>query len=392
MDGASVYASKKNRVFVYISDATELASFCERAGKSRIIAVDTEFIREHTYYPQLCLIQVSYGPESACIDPILIKDLSPLVDLLVDESVTKVFHACSQDLEVIKSTLGCDVAPVFDTQVAAAFLGLRQQIGYGALVEAYTGVHLPKAESLTDWSRRPLDPEQLKYAEDDVNYLPGIYQEMMDDLTKRGRLGWVIPEMEEVSDPVHFSREPDLAYLHLKRAGSLTRKQLAVARELCAWRERIAADHDIPRKWVVSDEVIVEACRRTPRTVERLRKIRGAESISGQEASMAIEAIKRGVDCPPDDMPHKTRHSRPSQEMEGVLGLMFAMLRVIADKNEVAAQLVATKDDLLDFVDGDKDCRLRKSSWRYELVGRELEGLLDGQVGLTVKDGHIELL
>lgn len=377
---------------MYISDPAQLASFCERAGRARVIAVDTEFIRERTYYPKLCLIQVAYEDEAACVDPILIDDLAPLVDLLADTRITKVFHACSQDLEVIKWALGCDVSPVFDTQVAAAFLGLRQQVGYGALVEAYTGVHLPKAESLTDWSRRPLDPDQLRYAEDDVLYLPGIYERMMSDLTRKDRLSWLMPELEEVADPARYSRDPNQAYLHLRRSSSLTRKQLAVARELCAWRERVAAAHDIPRKWVVSDEVIVEACRRTPRTVDRLRRIRGAADISGAEARGAVEAIRRGVDCPEDQMPRKIRHDRPSQEMEGVLDLMYAMVRVIAEENEVAAQLVATKEDLLDFAEGHPDARIRTSPWRYDLVGRDLEGLLSGQVGLTVKDGHIELL
>ena len=177
-----------NRDLVYISDSVGLASFCERAQRHKVLAVDTEFIRERTYYPQLCLIQVGTGEECACIDPILIDDLAPLAALLTDGDIVKVFHACTQDLEVIHATLGIECAPVFDTQVAAAFLGLRQQIGYGALVESYCKVHLLKAESLADWSRRPLDADELQYAEDDVRYLPHIHERMLGDLTRRGRL------------------------------------------------------------------------------------------------------------------------------------------------------------------------------------------------------------
>ena len=153
---------------MYVSTPSELADFCERASSSRVLAVDTEFLREKTYYPRLCLVQVAAGDEIAAVDPILIDDLAPLKALLEDLSVTKVFHACSQDIEVLLDGLGCTCAPVFDTQVAAAFLGMRQQVSYGSLVDAYCGVHLPKAESLTDWERPPLDPEQLAYAEDDV--------------------------------------------------------------------------------------------------------------------------------------------------------------------------------------------------------------------------------
>lgn len=378
------------RAFVYIDDAGALAEFCKRASSTRVLAVDTEFLREKTFYPKLCLIQVATPEESAAVDPILIDDLSPLVALLEDESITKVFHACTQDLEVIFRELGCVPKPLFDTQVAAAFLGHRQQIGYGALVESLCGVRLPKAESLTDWSRRPLDPEQLEYAEDDVIYLPRIYDDMMSELIKRDRLSWVIPEMEDLLDPSVFARPPELAYVHLKRSGSLTRKQLAVAREVCAWRDREAARRNVPRKWVLSDEVIVEACKRVPRTVERLKRIRGTEQLGNRDAQGVVAAISTGVACPPSDYPVTLRKERPSAETESVVDLMNAMLRLMAEKSGIAPQLIATKDDLVDFV-SHRDSRLSKS-WRYDLVGRELEGLLMGKVGLTVKDGRVELL
>ena len=245
---------------MYISTSDELSAFCERIGNEPVIAVDTEFLRERTYYPKLCLVQVGTPTEIGAIDPILIEDLSPLAHIFADERVTKVFHACGQDLEVILDGMGVTCTSVFDTQVAAAFLGMRQQVSYASLVEVYAGVRLPKAESLTDWSRRPLDPEQLTYAEDDVRYLPGIYDRMVEQLVERDRLAWVQPEMAEATDPSHMHRDPREAYLRLKRSSSLTRRQLAIAREVCAWREQTAASHDVPRKWVLSDEVVVEVC------------------------------------------------------------------------------------------------------------------------------------
>lgn len=376
---------------MYLSTQSELAEFCELASTSKVLAVDTEFLREKTYYPKLCLVQVAAGDAIAAIDPILIEDLSPLAELFSDPTITKVFHACTQDIEVLLDGMDCVCAPVFDTQLAAAFLGMRQQVGYGALVEAYSGVKLPKAESLTDWSRRPLDPEQLSYAEDDVRYLPGIYDRMMGELVERDRLSWVLPEMDLLADVSRYRRDPQDAYLRLKRASSLTRRQLAVAREACAWREETAARRDVPRKWVVSDEVIVEVCKRAPNSLDRLRRIRGTDQLGERDARALLDAVQRGLACSPELYPKIARHARPTVEAEGVIDLMYAVLRLVSEKSGVATQLIATRDDLLDFLQ-DRSSSPLATSWRWELAGKTLARLLEGEVGLTVKGGKIELL
>lgn len=376
---------------MYLSTSEELAAFCDRASTCKVLAIDTEFLREKTYYPKLCLVQVAAGDDIAAVDPLRVRDLSPLAALLEAPDVTKVFHACSQDLEVLLDGMGVACAPVFDTQLAAAFLGMRQQVSYGSLVEAYCGVHLPKAESLTDWSRRPLDPEQLAYAEDDVRYLPGIYERMLSELTRRDRLSWVGPEMAELCDVSRVRRDPSEAYLRLRRSGSLTRRQLALAREVCAWRERAAAERDVPRKWVLSDEVVVEVCKRAPASLERLRRVRGTEQLSERDARGVLAAVERGRSCPPEECPRVVKHLRPSPETEGVIDLMYAVLRLISERSGVATQLIATRDDLLEFLQNRGSSRLA-TGWRRELAGATLERLLSGEVGLTVKDGRIELL
>lgn len=376
---------------MYISQSDQLVAFCQRAAASRILAVDTEFLREKTYYPKLCLIQLATHDEVVAVDPLAIDDLSPLADLLADERIIKIFHACSQDLEVILDAMGVLVSPVFDTQVAAAYVGMRQQVGYGALVERYTGVRLPKADSLTDWSRRPLDAEQLTYAEDDVRYLPGIYDAMMTQLVAKNRLGWVTPEMEALVDRSRYDRAPEQAYLHLKRSGSLTRRQMAVAREVCAWRERRAAQRDIPRKWVVSDELLVEVSKRCPKAVDRLLRIRGTEQLSAHDAEELVRAVRKGMAMDLESLPHFKRRERVSAEAEGAIDLMYALLRITADRAEIAPQLIATRDDLVDLASGKKDARLREG-WRYEVAGRHLERLLAGEIGLTVKEGRVEML
>lgn len=376
---------------MYITDIDSLTAFVDRATKARVVAVDTEFIRERTYYPKLCLVQMATESESVAIDPLAISDLSCLRDLLLDKDITKVFHACTQDLEVLLNALGIVPAPVFDTQLAAAFLGQRQQLGYGALVEAYCNVRLPKAESLTDWSRRPLDEEQLRYAEDDVIYLPQIYDRMIGELTRTDRLSWLGPEMAALTDAAHVTRDPQQAYLHLKRSSSLTRKQLAVAREVCAWRESTAARRNVPRKWVVTDEVLVELCKRVPRTVERLRRIRGTEQLGERDAQGLVAAVTRGAECDPARYPKVAHRDRPTPEMESVIDLMYAMLRIVSDKSGIAPQLIATRDDLHDLALGKADARLL-TGWRRELAGDTLLRLLSGELGLTVKDGRVETL
>ncbi|MBR3159914.1 MAG: ribonuclease D [Atopobiaceae bacterium] len=376
---------------MYICEPESLAAFCERARTHKVVAVDTEFLRERTYHPKLCLVQVATSEEVAVIDPLLIDDLAPLASIFEDDGITKVFHACDQDLEVIADGMGCMPRPVFDTQLAAAFLGHRMQMGLGALVQVYTGVHLDKADSLTDWSRRPLDEGQLRYAEEDVLYLPGIYQTMMDDLVRLNRLGWLAPELAATCDPKRFTRDPREAYVHLKRSSSLTRRQLAVAREVCAWRERSAERRDLPRKWVLADEVVVEICRRTPRSAERLLRIRGTDQLSGRDAEEVVRAVRKGMACDPARYPYIKHRPRPTAEQDSVIDLMYAMLRLSSDTCGVALPLIATRDDLYGFVAGEKESPLR-NGWRHEVAGERLDALLAGEVGLTVKDGRVEML
>ncbi|MGI6229442.1 MAG: ribonuclease D [Tractidigestivibacter sp.] len=376
---------------MYISTSDELRDFCDKIRGARVVAVDTEFLREKTYRPLLCLIQVGTKDQIGAVDPLLVDDLTPLAEVFADESVTKVFHACGQDLEAIYDTMGVICKPVFDTQVAAAFLGMRQQTSYAAVVEGYCNVHLPKAESLTDWSHRPLDPEQLVYAEDDVRYLPAIYDAMIDKLVRKDRLSWVEPEMAALTELSRVRKDPREAYLKLRRSNSLTRRQLAIAREVCAWREETASKRNVPKKWIVSDEVLVEVCRRAPKNVQSLRKIRGTEQLSAKDGAALVEAVAAGERVPASECPSHEKHYHATTEIESVVDLMYALVRLVSEQSGVAAQLIATRDDLAGFI------RDRKSSpllvgWRKELVGDKLVQLLEGETGLTVREGRVEFI
>lgn len=376
---------------LYIQDEQTLRAFCDRAAASPVLAVDTEFLREKSFFPKLCLIQLGTHEEVAAIDPLAIRNLSPVRALLENGAITKVFHACAQDLEVLHHVLGCACEPLFDTQVAASFLGMRQQVSYGALVETFSHVRLPKAEALTDWSQRPLDAEQLSYAEDDVRYLPAIYDSMISSLLEKDRLAWVLPEMEHLFESASCAHDPRSAYRRLKRVTSLTRRQLGVAREVCSWRDTLAAKRDIPRKWVLSDEVCIEVCKRLPASEASLRRIRQTEQLSPRDAAAIVSAVEAGLALPPDALPKLEHHDRPTQDQESIIDLMYALLRIISARTGIAVQVIATRDDLLEFIQSKEASRL-SASWRYDVAGCYLEKLLSGEIGLTVKGDTIELL
>ena len=377
---------------MYISTVEELSAFCERARAFEAIAVDTEFLREKTYHPRLCLVQVATPDECVAIDPLAMEDVSPLAELFDNPAVTKVFHACTQDMEVLLQALGTVPTPIFDTQVAAAFLSERQQISYNGLVHAFCGVTLPKSESLTDWSRRPLTDKQLEYALDDVRYLIQAYHLMAGRLNAEGRLSWVLDEIRPLAARSHYEVDKREAYKKVKRVNSCTRRQLGIARELAAWRETRAERHDIPRKWVISDEVLIALVKRAPRDEASFRAIRGTEQLSEADVTSALMAVERGMTCPPAQLP-PAMHARkaPSSELESVVDLMNALVRLVAERSGVAPGMIASRDDLAAYIEHPEQSPLREG-WRFELLGARLDDLLSGNMGLTVKDKRIEIL
>ena len=377
---------------MYISTYEELSAFCERAARFNAIAVDTEFLRERTYHPRLCLVQVATPDECVVIDVIAIDNLAPLAILMRDEGTVKVFHACSQDMEVLNYTLGALPAPIFDTQIAAAFLGERMQTSYNGMVHAICGVTLPKSESLTDWSRRPLTPEQIEYALDDVRYLIKAYDVIMERLDESGRASWVLDEIKPLTDRSHYVVDRRVAFKRVKRVNSLTRRQLAVARELAAWREARAEYSNIPRKWLMSDEVLIALSKRPPHDAASLRRVRGTEQLSDADVAGALSVIARGESCPADKYPFIARTHKPaSPELESVIDLMYALIRLVGERSGVATAMIASRDDLVDYVDHPQDSPLREG-WRFELVGTLIDDLLNGDIGLTVKDRALEIL
>ncbi len=375
-----------------ITTEDQLAAFAARAAASDVLAIDTEFLREKTFYPRLCLLQLGTDDEQVAVDPFAVDGVSIIRELLCDPAITKVLHACSQDMELLLAHYGVLPRPVFDTQIAAEYLGKRSQIGYAALVEDYCGTCLPKTESLTDWSQRPLDDKQLEYAYDDVRYLPRIWRLMRRELADRGRLEWLEPEFAHICDPATYKHEPREAYQRLRHLGSLTRRQLSVAREVAAWREDYAMKHDRPRRWVLSDEVVVEIARRSPTSLAQLERIRGVSALTCTCQTDILIAVRRGLAVEPDAYPPAEQgHLCPTPDQECVCDLMYALTRQVAQREGLAQTVLATRDDLLAYLAHPQHSPL-SSGWRAQILGNQLDDLLQGRLGLTVKDGRVEVV
>ena len=375
---------------MYIASQQELEDFIQRASSSSILAIDTEFLREKTYYPKLCLMQFATDDEIAILDPFAVDDLTVLAPLFENEDIVKVFHAGYQDIEIIVYDIGCAPKPIFDTQVAAALMGQVQQIGYSSLVHSMCGVKLKKTDSFTDWSARPLSESQIKYAEDDVVYLPRMYKAMRKTLEERGRLEWLADEFAEMSDPATYVADEHERFRHLKHSTQLNRRQLAAAREVTAWREIEARRRNVPRKWVLTDEQIVEACRRESRKIDDLFMVRGVrERLTTRDARDVIELMVAALDSAPDTWPDITSSSRNEPNVDAQVDLLMSIVRIRARENGVAIPTLASHSDLVAVARGRRRNIDLLKGWRRELVGAELVDFMEGKLVLSIEHGQV---
>ena len=374
---------------VYVSDQESLEAFVHRARASEVLAIDTEFLREKTYWAKLCLLQLATDDEVVVVDPFAVEDLSVIVPLLEDESIVKLFHAGTQDLEILYHDLGVVPHPLFDTQVAAALLGCTQQVGYGALVQSMCGVTLKKTDSYTDWSQRPLKASQLEYAADDVAYLPQVYREMRRQLEAKGRLEWLAPDFAEMQDPSHYEQDPYDRFRRLRRVGQLSGRRLAVAREVAAWREEQATRRNLPRKWVLSDEQVVEVCKREVRTIDDLFMVRGVRGhVSTREARTLIERMRKAAALPKDQWPKLDSGGKSERNVDAEVELMNALVHLRARESGIAVQTLASHADLCAVARGYEDAAVLRG-WRREIVGEELLELLAGRLSLRLEGASL---
>lgn len=377
-----------------IADSEALAAFCARLRGADFITVDTEFMRERTFWPQLCLIQVAGPDEAHAVDPLAPDiDLKPLLELLYDPQLLKVFHAARQDLEIFFHMTGAVPHPLFDTQVAAMVCGYGDAASYETLAAQLAKARIDKSARFTDWAQRPLAERQLDYALADVTHLRQVYRALARRLTATGRAGWLGEEMATLMEPGTYRLDPETAWMRFKPRNAKPR-YLAVLKEVAAWREREAQKRDIPRNRVLRDESVVEIAAHPPRTIEELGRLRGmsrgfAEGRMGQDLIVAIE---RGVSLPADEIPRIDA----APEIPGGLGPIVELLKVLlkmkCESAGVAQKLVATTSDLeLIAAADDADVPALKG-WRRELFGQAALDLKGGRLGLGLEGRRLRLI
>jgi ribonuclease D len=357
-----------------IATDAALYDLCRALDGSEWIALDTEFLRERTYYARLCLVQIGAPGIVACVDPLALEQLEPLHALLENPHLRKVLHSARQDIEVFNDLRGIVPAPLFDTQIAAAYLGYDDQVGYAALVTAITGVILDKTHTRTDWSKRPLSSAQHQYAEDDVRYLMPVYETLHERLEAAGRLAWVMDDCARLSEPALYANDPAEAWRRLRGGAELAAPNQQMLRALATFRELTAKTHNLPRGWVLRDDVLFELARRAPQTHAELVSIRGLEDSARQRYGEGILAsIEQGRRAEPFLV--WERHAPPTPEQNTLGKRLMEIVRSVAQENDLAPAVLATRRDIEKLVRGAEPASVLRG-WRGELLGEKLGALL----------------
>lgn len=373
-----------------ITTTDALAAACDRLSKHWIVTVDTEFLRETTYYPLLCVVQMASAEEAVVVDALAEGiDLTPFFDLCANEKVLKVFHAARQDIEIIFYRGGKIPSPIFDTQVAAMVLGYGDSIAYDALVERVTGHRPDKTHRFTDWARRPLTAEQMHYAVSDVTHLRDVFAALDADLKKRGRSDWVSEEMEVLTSPNTYDFHPERAWERLKTRVRKP-KELGVLMEIAAWREQEAQSRDVPRSRVLKDDAVGDIATHAPTTIERLAGLRSLPK--GFERSKwggdILAAVQRGLARDLSKLP-KIERSRGNANGAAIVELLKVLLRMTSERHGVATKVIATVDDLEQIALDDEADVGALHGWRRELFGEAALALKQGRLALAIEKGKV---
>ena len=377
-----------------ITTTSELELACERFSRHSFVTVDTEFLRETTFWPVLCVVQVASSEEALAIDALAPGlDLAPLFALMADPDVVKVFHAARQDVEIFWNLAGLVPAPMFDTQVAAMVCGYGDQVSYSELAQSICRVAIDKSSRFTDWARRPLAPAQIDYAIGDVTHLRDIYRALLAELEKSGRLSWLEDEMKVLTSSATYEQHPERAWERFKTRARKPR-DLAVLMDLAAWRESEAQARDVPRSRVLKDDVLVEVALAAPRSQEALANLRAFPR--GMERSRAGEeilaAVERGLARDPKSLPKIERERRNGAGSAATVELLKVLLRQVSDESGVAGKMIATVDDLEAIAGDDKADVPALRGWRRKLFGARALELKYGKLALTVENGRVVVL
>jgi ribonuclease D len=383
------------KIHPLITTTDDLADLCARLAKADFVTVDTEFMRENTFWPELCLVQIADAHEAAAIDPLAPGiDLAPLLDLLVDnEDVLKVFHAGGQDVEIVFNLTGKTPHPIFDTQVATMAISQSEQIGYSNLVESWLGLSIDKGARFTDWSRRPLDERQIDYAIGDVTHLAKIFPRMLARLRKTGRGAWLNQEMEKLADPANYRSDPETVWQRIRAPGR-NPAVLGRLKALAAWREAEAQNKNIPRGRIARDETLADIASHPPKIQADLAKVRGL-SASWRENEIGrrlMAALAEATPLREEEMPPKATRGAPlGKEGALVADLLKLLLKIRCREIDIAARLLARSDELEALAAGQRKNLSILEGWRFETFGRDALELVEGKLAFAVVDGRLKM-
>ncbi|MGD9639109.1 MAG: ribonuclease D [Alphaproteobacteria bacterium] len=365
-----------------ISNTKELESFCRRIESSPYITVDLEFMREKTFFSKLCLIQVANKNEAVCIDALASNiDLSSLFDIMKNPNIVKVFHSARQDIEIFFYLMKEIPSPIFDTQIAAMVCGFSDSISYQKLVFAVTGKNIDKGMRFSDWSKRPLSENQLKYALADVTYLRNIYEQIKEEVEKNNRTSWLDEEMAIITNPKTYLINPEKAWLKIKTS-STSPKQLAVLKELAKWREVKAIEIDKPRRHILKDEQLLEISAAQPTSLSELKSLRGIPNgiADGKFGSDIVDAVKKGLSYNEKDMPQPEPFHKKDKSLEQITELLMMLLSIKCGMHNVATKMIAVKNDIELIAENDSADVPALKGWRRELFGKDALLLKKGKI------------
>lgn len=384
--------TSKDNPTLYITSAQELETLCSQLASAPFLAIDTEFVRDKTYYPKLCLLQIAGDDIVACIDPLSINDLSALKELLFANSKTKIFHAARQDLEIFYLIFNALPTPLFDTQIAATLLGLGEQIGYANLVKHYLNIDVPKGQARADWEQRPLSQEQMEYAANDVRYLLEIYPVILQKLTSLDRADWLSDDFDELASLNLYKVEPEQQWQRISGQQKLKGVQLAVLQMLAAWRENLAQQQNKPRKWILPDNLLLTIAMQAPAKLDKLSRIRGLnQTIISRHGHDIIKLIVDAKSLPESQWPKLIRRNKLAKNQEALLDAVMAVVKIQAAKHDISTGAITSKSELEKLVGGERDIPLLHG-WRHGIAGQQVLDYLNGKTSLQYKDKELRLI
>jgi ribonuclease D len=374
----------------YIDNPESLEEFCTSIMSVPWLAIDTEFQREKTYYSKLALIQIATPDLVAIIDP-LSCDIELLLDVLYDENIIKIFHAARQDQEIFYNLRGKSLSPVFDTQVAAPLLGHPEQAGYARLVDDILGVQLAKAHSRTDWIRRPLSDDQIRYAADDVIYLVQIYLSLIEKLEQKQRLSWLIPQFNDLCNPDLYAAPPELAWKRIRAAKRLKGGTLSVVQSLAEWREDYAQKRNIPRGWLIKDDLLIEIAKLKPLDIAALSEIRGInDKLTNKFGAIICECVQSALAKKPSPNEKQNKSKKSGEREEAIADILMAHVRLSAEKSGMNPTSITNRKELLRLIQGERELDIL-SDWRAELVGNALLETLQGKHSFIIHNKQLQI-